>query len=291
LGHTGVNNAFLEATHDTLAITYNDISILENHHVSSAFALLLQEECDWTSSFEPADFKDFRETVVQMVLGTDMRMHFDHLTHFKAKTAGDAFEPAAGARLDRKDVRFLLVMALHAADICNPAKPKPLALEWCRRGMDEFFNQGDLERSKGLPLSPFMDRKKHPLSATVINCQIGFINVLVTPLLTEWCTFLGEAAERDIITHLSHNTQLWETQGTATVETFPPFVPTSRPMPSTAAGRVTCGGGAEKRLSVRPSHAVSQGAHHGTSHAHGHGDGHANHTHLAPQHTSEQQNV
>ena len=49
--------------------------------------------------------------------------------------------------------------------------------------MEEFFNQGDREAELGFPISPFMDRKKHPLHSTIINCQIGFINVLVKPLL------------------------------------------------------------------------------------------------------------
>ena len=97
-----------------------------------------------------------------------------------------------------------------------------------------------------MPISPFMDRKKSPMSSTIINCQIGFISVLVKPLLQvrpyvygrmvlkkiyllfslqEWTQFLGETAERDIMVPLAHNTQLWETQGVAVVELFPPFLP------------------------------------------------------------------
>ena len=47
-----------------------------------------------------------------------------------------------------------------------------------------------------------MDRSKVPLAATIVNCQIGFINVLVRPLLSEWATFLGAEAERDVISSL-----------------------------------------------------------------------------------------
>ena len=40
LGHPGVNNTFLETTRDALSVTYNDSSVLENHHISTAFTLL-----------------------------------------------------------------------------------------------------------------------------------------------------------------------------------------------------------------------------------------------------------
>ena len=53
-------------------------------------------------------------------------------------------------------------------------------------------------------------------------------NIVVTSPLharQEWTSFLGEVAERDIMVPLAHNTQLWETQGVATVEIFPPFHP------------------------------------------------------------------
>ncbi|KAL1495753.1 hypothetical protein AB1Y20_016615 [Prymnesium parvum] len=220
LGHTGVNNSFLEASRDALAITYNDVSILENHHLALAFSLLDAEDCDWTSALSNEQYKDFRETVIAMVLGTDMRSHFDLLNKFKSKVAGDVF----AKELEKKDSRLLLTIALHAADICNPAKPRPIALEWCLRSMEEFFHQGDIEMEKDLPISPFMDRRKPNLPSVVANCQIGFINVLVKPFLQEWAAFLGEAVEADIMRHLAAAIQLWETQGTETAQMLIDFL-------------------------------------------------------------------
>ena len=81
-----------------------------------------------------------------------------------------------------QDVRLVLLMALHAADVCNPAQPRVLALEWAWRIADEFFRQGDREADLSLPISPFMDRRKDSLARTIVNCQVGFINVLVKPL-------------------------------------------------------------------------------------------------------------
>jgi hypothetical protein len=41
---SGVNNDFLVKTLDPLALLYNDRSPMENHHVASAFQLLLGDE-------------------------------------------------------------------------------------------------------------------------------------------------------------------------------------------------------------------------------------------------------
>jgi len=220
MGHPGLNNTFLEATKHELAITYNDVSVLENHHVASAFKLLKQKDCDWTKALSQDDYKDMRETVIQMVLGTDMRAHFEYLTKFKSKQAGEGFHQQ---HIERKDMRLLLTMALHAADIANPAKREIIATTWAKRSMIEFFRQGDREAELGIPVSPFMDRSKMPLSATIVNCQIGFINVLVRPLLAEWAGFLGDAAERDLILTLDATLRLWETQGAKVIESWGNF--------------------------------------------------------------------
>lgn len=39
--HPGLTNAFLLTTYDPLALRYNDISILENHHASTTFFTIM----------------------------------------------------------------------------------------------------------------------------------------------------------------------------------------------------------------------------------------------------------
>ena len=43
--HGGLNNDFLIKTAHPLAITYNDISPLENHHLSAAIRVMFTPEC------------------------------------------------------------------------------------------------------------------------------------------------------------------------------------------------------------------------------------------------------
>jgi len=57
---------------------------------------------------------------------------------------------------------------IHCADLCNPMKPLEIYRQWTDRIMQEFFEQGDLERELNLDLSPMCDRQ----TATVEKSQV-----------------------------------------------------------------------------------------------------------------------
>ena len=57
---------------------------------------------------------------------------------------------------------------VHCADLSNTTKPLDLYKQWTGRVMDEFFKQGDIERERGLDISPMCDR----LTATVEKSQV-----------------------------------------------------------------------------------------------------------------------
>lgn len=49
-------------------------------------------------------------------------------------------------------------MKLLMIDVSNPSKKMVLYEKWTERILQEFFRQGDLEKTNNLPVSPFFDR-------------------------------------------------------------------------------------------------------------------------------------
>merc|ERR1712125_238693 len=82
--------------------------------------------------------------------------------------------------MGQKNKMMWLMLFLHLADVSNPTKPFKICKDWAWRVLDEFFAQGDEEKSMGLPIGMLNDRDKVNLPGS----QHGFINFLVSPLVT-----------------------------------------------------------------------------------------------------------
>ncbi|XP_077584315.1 high affinity cGMP-specific 3',5'-cyclic phosphodiesterase 9A isoform X2 [Stigmatopora nigra] len=117
LDHTGYNNAYQINARTELALRYNDISPLENHHCAVAFDILEK----------------------------------------------------------------LMMILIKVSDISNEARPMEVAEPWLDCLLEEFYNQSDVEKLEGLPVTPFMDRDK----ITKPSSQTGFIRFVLLPLFVE----------------------------------------------------------------------------------------------------------
>mmetsp|Transcript_98708 Transcript_98708/g.318302 ORF Transcript_98708/g.318302 Transcript_98708/m.318302 type:complete len:601 (-) Transcript_98708:102-1904(-) len=177
MGHDGRNNAFHVNMQDEVALLYNDRSVLENYHVSSAFKLVAQSpETNLFGDLGKAQLTMVRRETVDMVLSTDMAYHFARVGNFGklVKEMGNELEKWYRSKEAMDELRSVV---LHAADISNPAKPFPISLQWTERCLREFFEQGDAEKGLGLPISPLCDRD----GTSIPRSQIGFIEFIVQP--------------------------------------------------------------------------------------------------------------
>ncbi|KAK8786045.1 hypothetical protein V5799_007590 [Amblyomma americanum] len=166
------------------AVLYNDRSVLENYHAASAWTLFLSEsKFNFLVHLDKAEFKRFRFLVIECILATDLKRHFEILAEFNAK-ANDTDAP--GIDWNNETDRLLVMeMAIKLADINGPCKRHDIHVQWTFRIAEEFYEQGDEEATLGMQVSPFMDRCNPQLA----KLQESFINHLVAPL----CNAYGEA--------------------------------------------------------------------------------------------------
>nr|XP_039273337.1 cAMP-specific 3',5'-cyclic phosphodiesterase 4C-like isoform X3 [Styela clava] len=206
--HPGLNNQFHCATRSELAIMYNDESVLENHHLAVGFKLMQQKDCDLFENLTRKQWQSFRKTVIDMVLATDMSKHMQLLANLKTMVETKKVATSGVLMLDNYTDRIqVLQNMIHCADLSNPTKPLELYRGWTDRVMNEYWLQGDVERDRGLEISPMCDRH----TASVERSQVIFIDYIAYPLWETWADLVNPNAQ-EIVDQLVSNREWYSQQ-------------------------------------------------------------------------------
>lgn len=166
--HPGVMNGFLTATDHPLALLYNSRSVLENHHAATCMALLSKPETNFTLTLAEKDAAEVKKTMVDLILLTDVSTTMPFVKGLNASLDEEKALSSVEA----------MTLIIKASDISNPSRTLPTYEGWIQGVMQEFYAQGDAERSRGLPITMNCDRH----TVNVNKCQVGFIAFLVGPL-------------------------------------------------------------------------------------------------------------
>ena len=161
-----------------------------------------------------------------IILATDMGRHGDYCARLKSLV--DQRASAGTAPLDESQRQLVAELLIKCADTSNVLKPFPVAKRWAVRTVvrwcwsphvslgltsvlweqvritDEFFKQGDLERSLGMEVSALCDRH----SESRVALQKGFIG-FIAPFyraMGELLPGLAPLGER-----LQRTRAMWET--------------------------------------------------------------------------------
>ena len=186
--HPGVSNNYLISSYNKLALKYNNISPLENMHLYEGIKLI-NKLCLFETINEYKK-EIIKKRMIQMILGTDGTQHEKVINAVKCKIDEiiKSNNTIQGDKLLKEYLnssanvfqlqQHLMTLILHCADISNPAKKyENIYSKWTEYIMKEFFNEGDLEREKGLPMNFLCDR-----NTTIIQKgQINFIKGIVLP--------------------------------------------------------------------------------------------------------------
>jgi high affinity cAMP-specific and IBMX-insensitive 3',5'-cyclic phosphodiesterase 8 len=212
VNHPGRTNSFLCSSGDELAILYNDISVLESHHAAFSFSLTTNTHgCNIFKGLTPDDYRSMRQSVVDMVLATDMTKHFEYLKKFenlmKVSSLVDGEQPQIAATPEMKVAAKRIL--IKTADIANPCRPQELCVEWAKRIAEEYFKQTEEEKKQGLPVNlPVFDRA----TCNIPKSQVQFIEYFVLDLFSAWDLF---AEISEAMNHLHANYQYWKDEAVA----------------------------------------------------------------------------
>ena len=84
-------------------------------------------------------------------------------------------------------------MALYCSDHAAPTKNSHLYFKWMTVEMEEYYQQGDLERKLDFTVTPFYDRA----TCNPFKYQLGYIDVIAISLFDSWSDF--KPVFRDIL--------------------------------------------------------------------------------------------
>ena len=215
ISHPGVSNGFHVEVGSPLALLYNDqVSTLlthilqrqltifffllsqavnENHHLATAFSIFQRPECDITKNMEPRDRRGLRSLVIRLVLATDLTSHFDYLKVLNVKLDAKARKGENASAEEPFDAMLWMEMCMKMSDVANGARSQKLYNKWSEYVLEEFYLQGDKERSRGIPVSGFMDRNQG--REKELQCQRSFLDYIVSPLYTTGTRIWPELSE------------------------------------------------------------------------------------------------
>ena len=200
IGHPGLTNRFIVNNRESLAIQYNDISVLENMHCSTIFLTLDQPAKNVFKNLSNEDWLIMRKLMIYMILETDMSRHFEILGKFKSKSSNLNISNA-------DDKLIILGMGLKCADIGHSAKSTDLHEKWTQLVCEEFFLQGDIEKQRKQTVSMYCDRE----NTDIAKSQAGFIKNICMPLYEVWCNYLNsDTIYTSCLKQLEKNFKHWD---------------------------------------------------------------------------------
>lgn len=183
--HRGRTNAFEQNSLSDIAIMHNDRSILENHHCSTAFQLVRQQKYNFLDKLTSEQYMDFRKVVIEAILATDVKRHFEIIDAFTKRLEDKDFSPTPDSPADHA---LLCGMVTHTCDLYVPTRKLQDAIKWSALVNKEFMEQNKEEKLKGLPEVPFYKNLDQP--KILANSEKFFVEKIVSPLWKQLNTFL-----------------------------------------------------------------------------------------------------
>jgi len=174
IDHPGNTNSFEINSNSVLARKYNNSSVLENHHCSTAFYLFQMPGIELFKHLEINEYNVIRECIIECIISTDMANHNEIINVLKSK------EELLNWSIP-SNMMLLCKFLIHTADLSNQTRPFEIAKEWSQCLIREFKNQVSTETKLKLESMEFM---KINDEKNFCKSEYNFSQYVVLPLFS-----------------------------------------------------------------------------------------------------------
>ncbi|XP_020819781.1 cone cGMP-specific 3',5'-cyclic phosphodiesterase subunit alpha' [Phascolarctos cinereus] len=212
IDHRGTNNLYQMKSASPLAKLHGS-SILERHHLEFSKALLHDESLNIFQNLNKRQF----ETVIHLfevaIIATDLALYFKKRAMFqkiidtceKMETEEEVIKYIS---IDPTKKEVIMAMMMTGCDLSAITKPWEIQSQVALMVANEFWEQGDLERTvlQQQPI-PMMDREK---GDELPKLQVGFIDFVCTFVYKEFSRFHKEITP--MLDGLQNNRVEWKSR-------------------------------------------------------------------------------
>lgn len=145
-GHFGKNNPFCVSKQNKVAIKSLNNAVLEKMHIKHTFYAMGHQDSNLLADLPQKEGAAVRQTIIEVILGTDMAAHNEMVARFKQTSIADF----------GKNSNFLSAYLVHCGDLGNLGLPYDKYLDWAKLVLQEFHTQTLSEAKNKLPVSKFM---------------------------------------------------------------------------------------------------------------------------------------
>ncbi|XP_011498847.1 PREDICTED: cGMP-dependent 3',5'-cyclic phosphodiesterase-like [Ceratosolen solmsi marchali] len=198
IDHRGTNNSFQTKCGTILASLYSsEGSVMERHHLAQSMCILNTEGCNIFENLSSEEYSEALDLLRNNILATDLASHFRSVDEQRevTKEGYDKNNP--------KNRKILHAMFMTCCDLNDQTKNWRVSKQTAEQIYDEFFSQGDLEKSMGTAPIEMMDRER----ASIPDLQVQFITNLVLPLFTNLATLFPSM--QSIVHIIERNREIW----------------------------------------------------------------------------------
>ncbi|KOX76378.1 cGMP-dependent 3',5'-cyclic phosphodiesterase [Melipona quadrifasciata] len=173
IDHRGTNNSFQTKSSTVLASLYSsEGSVMERHHFAQTMCILNKEGCNIFENFNSEQYGQALDLLKDNILATDLACHFRMMKKQEEMIRGK-FD-----KTDSEHKRLFVHILMTCCDLSDQTKQWKVSKKTAEEIYDEFFSQGDLEKSMGSSPIEMMDRER----ASIPDLQVQFITDIVLPL-------------------------------------------------------------------------------------------------------------